>query len=62
MSEAAFDQLCEAMPLQRGTSPEEIAKTVRFLIELPSITGQMIAPDGGFHLGWLHPRQQPGVE
>jgi NAD(P)-dependent dehydrogenase (short-subunit alcohol dehydrogenase family) len=62
MSDAAFDKLCEAMPLRRGTSPEEIAKTVRFLIELPSLTGQMIAPDGGFHLGWLHPKQQPGVE
>lgn len=62
MSEAAFDRLCEAMPLRRGTSPDEIARTVRFLVELPSLTGQMITPDGGFHLGWLHPQQQPGVE
>ena len=62
MSEASFARLCEAMPLGRGTSPDEIARTARFLIELSSITGQMIAPDGGFHLGWLHPKQQPGVE
>lgn len=62
MSEAAFQRLAEAMPLGRGTSPDEIARTARFLIEAPSITGQMIAPDGGFHLGWLHPKQQPGVE
>lgn len=62
MSEAAFAKLTEAMPLGRGTSPDEIARTARFLIEVPSITGQMIAPDGGFHLGWLHPKQQLGVE
>lgn len=62
MPDEAFRKLCQAMPLERGTSPEEIAKAVCFLIEVPSITGQMILPDGGFHLGWLHPKQQPGVE
>jgi NAD(P)-dependent dehydrogenase (short-subunit alcohol dehydrogenase family) len=62
MSDEVFQRLAEAMPLGRGTSPDEIARTARFLMEMPSITGQMIAPDGGFHLGWLHPKQQPGVE
>lgn len=61
MSDEAFARLCGAMPLGRGTSPAEIALAARFLIEAPSITGQMIAPDGGFHLGWLHPRQQPSI-
>ncbi|MBI3444325.1 MAG: SDR family oxidoreductase [Magnetospirillum sp.] len=40
------------LPLARGTSPEEVCRTLRFLLETPSITGQMIALDGGQHLGW----------
>jgi NAD(P)-dependent dehydrogenase (short-subunit alcohol dehydrogenase family) len=43
------------MPLGRGTTPEEIAAAVRFLLDAPSITGQMLALDGGQHLGWAHP-------
>jgi NAD(P)-dependent dehydrogenase (short-subunit alcohol dehydrogenase family) len=38
--------------LQRGSTPEEIASAVRFLVSAPAITGQMIALDGGQHLGW----------
>ncbi|MEM7025877.1 MAG: short-chain dehydrogenase, partial [Pseudomonadota bacterium] len=30
---------------------------VRFVLESPSLTGQMITLDGGQHLGWLHPDQ-----
>lgn len=41
-----------ALPLERGTSPGEICRTVRYLLATPSITGQMIALDGGQHLGW----------
>jgi NAD(P)-dependent dehydrogenase (short-subunit alcohol dehydrogenase family) len=47
-----FDRQCQRMPLGRGTTPEEIAATVRFLLATPSMTGQMIALDGGQHLGW----------
>ena len=36
--------------LQRGASAEEIAATVRFILATPSLTGQMIALDGGQHL------------
>jgi NAD(P)-dependent dehydrogenase (short-subunit alcohol dehydrogenase family) len=38
--------------LQRGTSPEEIAAAVRFILDAPAMTGQMIALDGGQHLAW----------
>ncbi|MGB0086116.1 MAG: SDR family oxidoreductase [Rhodomicrobiaceae bacterium] len=38
--------------LQRGARPEEIAAAVHFLLETPSITGQMICVDGGQHLTW----------
>ena len=36
--------------LKIGSPPEEIAKTVKFLLESKSITGQFIAVDGGEHL------------
>lgn len=38
--------------LRRPTSPEEIAATVRFILDAPSLTGQMIAIDSGQHLAW----------
>ncbi len=41
--------------LKRGTSPEEICRTVRFILESPAMTGQMIALDGGQHLAWQTP-------
>jgi NAD(P)-dependent dehydrogenase (short-subunit alcohol dehydrogenase family) len=40
------------LPLHRGTSPEEICRTMRLLLASPSLTGQMIALDGGQHMGW----------
>ncbi|OIR07918.1 3-oxoacyl-[acyl-carrier-protein] reductase FabG [mine drainage metagenome] len=47
-----FAQQCAAMPLRRGTSPEEIAEALRFILASGSMTGQMIALDGGQHLSW----------
>jgi NAD(P)-dependent dehydrogenase (short-subunit alcohol dehydrogenase family) len=49
------------MPLGRGTTPEEIARAVAFILTSPGMTGQMIALDGGQHLGWVVPtrRLQP---
>jgi NAD(P)-dependent dehydrogenase (short-subunit alcohol dehydrogenase family) len=40
------------VPLRHGTTPEEIAAAVRFILAAPAMTGQMIALDGGQHLGW----------
>jgi len=54
-SEAQFAAQCAAMPLGRGTTPEEIAAAVRFILAAPSMTGQIIALDGGQHLGWAMP-------
>lgn len=51
-SEEEFRRQCQAMPLQRGTTPEEIAAAVRFILAAPAMTGQMVALDGGQHLGW----------
>jgi NAD(P)-dependent dehydrogenase (short-subunit alcohol dehydrogenase family) len=36
--------------LQRGATPDEIAAAVRFILDAPALTGQMIALDGGQHL------------
>jgi NAD(P)-dependent dehydrogenase (short-subunit alcohol dehydrogenase family) len=60
-SEQFLDR-CRAMPLRRGTSPREIAAALRFVIEAPAMTGQMIALDGGEHLGWAQPGRAPILE
>jgi len=46
-----------SLPLQRKIDPAEVARTVRFLVESPSLTGQMIAVDGGEHLAWAQPKR-----
>lgn len=40
-----------ATPLRRAVDPAEIAAALRYLIDAPSVTGQMIAVDSGQHLG-----------
>jgi NAD(P)-dependent dehydrogenase (short-subunit alcohol dehydrogenase family) len=57
-----FVQQCRLMPLRRGTSPQEIAAAMRFILSAPAMTGQMIALDGGQHLGWAQPQRLPPVE
>ncbi len=47
-----FARQCANVPLRHGTSPEEVAAAVRALLALPSVTGQMLALDGGQHLQW----------
>ena len=54
-SEAQFQRQQDSVPLQRGASSEEVARAVRFIVDSPSMTGQMIALDGGQHLGWAQP-------
>ena len=54
-----FDRQAAMMPLGRGTAPEEIARAVTYILDAPAMTGQMIALDGGQHLGWAQP--QPGA-
>lgn len=52
-TDAQFAAQVAGLPLERGTSPDEVCRTLRFLLATPSITGQMIALDGGQHLGWV---------
>ena len=46
-----------SLPLQRIIHPVDVARAVRFLIEAPAVTGQMIAVDGGEHLAWAQPKR-----
>ncbi len=50
-----FARQCAMMPLGRGTNPEEICAAVRFILAAKAMTGQIIALDGGQHLGWAQP-------
>jgi len=54
-TEADFDRQVAALPLRRGPGLAEFGRTVRYLVETPSVTGQMIALDGGQHLAWKTP-------
>ena len=45
-----FERESRSTILGRGASAEEIAATIRFILATPSLTGQMIALDGGQHL------------
>ena len=51
-TDAHFEEQCAQTPLKRGTTPEEICSAIQFLLAAPAVTGQMIALDGGQHLGW----------
>lgn len=58
-SEAQFARQCASVPLGRGTSPQEVARAALAILALPSMTGQMIALDGGQHLNWGPAREAP---
>lgn len=49
-TEAEFEAECRETPLGRGATPEEICRAIGFLLASPSVTGQMIAVDGGQRL------------
>lgn len=50
-----FEAQYRSVPLQRATTLQEICVAVRFLLAAKGVTGQMIALDGGEHLGWAQP-------
>ena len=54
-TEEQFAKQSAGVPLQRGPSLDEVANTVRFILGNGAMTGQMIALDGGQHLGWAQP-------
>jgi NAD(P)-dependent dehydrogenase (short-subunit alcohol dehydrogenase family) len=54
-TESEFEAEAREIPLERAIAPEEIASAVMFLVGATSVTGQMIAVDGGQHLAWRTP-------
>ncbi|WP_438749236.1 SDR family oxidoreductase [Pararhizobium sp. O133] len=50
-----FEKQVDALILNQGPKLDEFGRTIRFLFETPSVTGQMIALDGGQHLAWETP-------
>lgn len=53
--DADFERQVAAVPLGRGPELDEIGATIRYLHKMRSVTGQMIALDGGQHLAWETP-------
>jgi NAD(P)-dependent dehydrogenase (short-subunit alcohol dehydrogenase family) len=50
MTGGEFQQAHQLTPLNRSSTPADIARSVRFLIESPAITGTSLLVDGGQHL------------
>jgi len=50
MSGSEFAASHRMTPLQRSSTPQDVARAVRFLLESPAITGTTLLVDGGQHL------------
>ncbi|MEJ5084560.1 SDR family oxidoreductase [Brucella pseudogrignonensis] len=50
-----FELQVSHLPLQRAPDLSEFGRTIRYFWESRSVTGQMIALDGGQHLAWETP-------
>lgn len=50
-----FSRQRAATILQRGAGEADVVAALNFLIDAGSVTGQMLAVDGGQHLGWQTP-------
>ncbi len=50
MNDDEYAKAHRMTPLQRSSTPDDIARAVRFLIDSPAITGTTLLVDGGQHL------------
>jgi dihydroneopterin aldolase len=55
MSDEEFERARRMTPLQHSSTPQDVARAVRFLLEAPAVTGTTLLVDGGQHL-WPQPR------
>ena len=51
MDAAAAARIVDRFPLRRGGGVDEVVAAFRYLLEAPSVTGQLLCVDGGAHLG-----------
>lgn len=56
-SQEDFDTQLQALLLKRAPDLSEFTNTILYFVAAKSVTGQMIALDGGQHLGWQTPDQ-----
>ncbi len=54
-SESHFARQRANTILNRGANPSDVVAALGFFLDSPAVTGQMIAVDGGQHLGWKTP-------
>jgi NAD(P)-dependent dehydrogenase (short-subunit alcohol dehydrogenase family) len=54
-SDEHFRRQRAATVLQRGAGEADICAALGYLLEARAVTGQMVAVDGGQHLGWATP-------
>ncbi len=59
---AQFDRQVASVPLRRSATLDDICAAIHFMIAARSMTGQMIALDGGQHLNWASPQLYPVPE
>jgi len=57
-SEEDFARQRDATVLGHGAEPADVCAAIRYLLEAPAVTGQMLAVDGGQHLIWQTPDVQ----
>ena len=50
LSDTEFEALHKLSPLGRSSRPQDVASTVKFALENPSLTGTTLLVDGGQHL------------
>jgi len=54
-SDSHFANQRNATILKRGSNPVDITAAMAFILDSPSLTGQLLCIDGGQHLGWQTP-------
>lgn len=54
-SDEDFRRQTESVLLGHGPDLAEFGRTIQWLVDTPSVTGQLIALDGGQHLAWRTP-------
>jgi NAD(P)-dependent dehydrogenase (short-subunit alcohol dehydrogenase family) len=59
--QAAFDAEVAGILLKRQTALSDVTDAVLYLAAAKAVTGQMIAVDGGQHLGWKTPDILPEI-
>jgi NAD(P)-dependent dehydrogenase (short-subunit alcohol dehydrogenase family) len=57
-----FRAQIDGLIMKAGPGLDEFGRTIRFLFDTPSVTGQMIALDGGQHLAWETPDVAESME